>query len=146
MSFDAKKFLKGFKLWGPGAGEWWGKRINLAMTVLPTGIGLFLVVFLLFGGLMFAKGIYDRFFGKPKQSTSSTALTIEKGANVGELKIVNRNNGGEGLKHGLYIGLASDRATVGVFKEVAPNIDIELGAGQEYDGGAVAEAKIKLKF
>lgn len=145
MTFDAKKFMEGFK---PTSKEWWAKRINLALTVLPVGFVIVLVAFLLIGGVMFGKGLMERFFGKPKPATSSTPIKIEEGAGVRDVIVNNTNNPLQDLKTGIYGRVASDRAAVGVFKELLPNIDGEIGACFQYDenGKPCVEASIRMKF
>ena len=79
-------------------------------------------------------------------ATSTTTLGNVQVKQGGQVNVTNINNPVTNLGVGLYVGLASDRATVGVFKELTPNIDIELGGGKSYDGKAVAEVRARLKF
>jgi len=147
-AFDAAKFFKGFKPFGKGSGEWWAKRINLVLTLVPVGLLIALLVFLLVGGLIFGRGLFDRFLGKPKPATSSTPVAIAEGATVRDVVVNNTNNPLPDLKTGIYGRVSSDRAAVGVFKEVAPNIDAEIGACFDFEdeGSPCVEAGIRLKF
>lgn len=71
------------------------------------------------------------------------AWRCQEGAVV---NVTNVNNPAPELKQGIYGKIASDRATVGVFKEVMPNIDISLGAGQDFDEDVVVESEVRFKF
>lgn len=78
----------------------------------------------------------------PKGSNSKTTT------NVGHAeKIINiTKNAPDNLKEGLYVSLSSDRATVGVFKQMTNNFRISLGAGSTYDQESVAEVKAEVSF
>lgn len=108
---------------------------------LGTFIVCGLIVFAVYLGIV---SIKEKYFPTKKPSTSTT--TVEHVESGGISTITNINNPTPDLKSGLYISAASDRASVGVFKEVAPNLEIELGAGETYDSQAFAEVKLKVKF
>lgn len=80
----------------------------------------------------------------PKNSgTTSSIGKVEAGGVVKNITIQSPK-----LQQGIYLRGASDRASVGVFKEVMSNIDISLGAGKDYDDedGAFVEVEARFKF
>lgn len=96
-------------------------------------------------GILFGLFFIGSFFHKKQQQpTSATRISkIESGANV----TFNTTNAvTQNLKQGFYIRGASDRASVGIFKEVTPNVDISIGAGKKYDDGGFAEVEARAKF
>lgn len=133
-TFDIKKFLKSLV---PNNGVWWAKGFSS----LWRPVIIIIVGILLYVGFMTA---FDRLFPKPKQAATSTTKTrVEAG---GTANITNINNPVSDLKQGVYLRGASDRASVGVFKEVLPNIDVSLGAGKDYDEDAFVEVETRFKF
>jgi hypothetical protein len=137
--FDLKKFALSLF---PASGEWWGKTFNL---VWRLALVMSVILITVFG----IGAIKEKFFPSKKPSTSSTTLSgnVESGATV---NVTNVNNPVSDLKQGIYGKMASDRATLGVFKEVLPNLDISLGAGKAWDdddgSGFVFETEARFKF
>lgn len=83
-------------------------------------------------------------FRKPRQqATSSTRTNVAAG---GTANITNINNPLPDLHEGIYGRVSSDRASIGVFKEVTPAIDVEIGGGKSYDKGEFAEVSLRYKF
>ena len=88
--------------------------------------------------------VYRHFFPTKKQATSSTTTTVGSG---GTANITNINNPLADLKQGIYWRLASDRGSIGVFKEVMSNIDVSVGAGKDWqDGKEFIEVETRYKF
>ena len=111
---------------------------NYAKTIVFLVCGVVLI------GIVFSviNTVSGYFYKKP--STSSTSVgTVEAG---GVSTITNINNPSQESKQGLYLRGASDRASIGVFKEVMPHIDISIGGGKDYDDDAFVEAEIRFKF
>ena len=82
-------------------------------------------------------------FTRPDQPSSSTTIgDVKRG---GTANITNINNPVND-KQGLYLGLSSDRATFGVFKQMTNNFRLSLGAGQTFEGEAVAEVRGEVSF
>lgn len=113
------------------------KALGMGWRLIAIGI---ILVLLVFGGL----SLWNRFFPKKQQTTSTTTVgTVEAG---GTSTITNINNPLPDLKQGIYIRGASDRASVGVFKEVMPNIDVSIGGGKDYDDKEFIEIEARYKF
>lgn len=103
---------------------------------------LVVVIWIVLGSGAYA--IFRHFFPSKKQTTSTTSVGhVEAG---GVSNITNINNAIPDLHQGIYAKVASDRATIGVFKEVMPNVDISIGAGKDYDSDFVAEVETRFKF
>lgn len=97
-----------------------------------------LILFTLYTGIMS--------FFKKDSPTSSTPINIAKGATVGDIRIVNKNDSSS-LKQGVYGRLSSLRAGIGVFKEVMPNIDVSVGGSKTYDDDTFeVEVETRFKF
>ena len=129
---DKTKFHLGYLIKGDGAKDYykaWGTGIRLALT-----LGLvFCILFTI-----------KQFFPTKKPATSTTSVgKVEAG---GVSNITNINNPLQDLKQGIYLRGASDRASVGVFKEVLPHIDVSLGAGKSYEDDAFVEVETRFKF
>ena len=113
--------------------SWWKERAHS----LYGYIVILLVIFLIFMGI-------SRFFPKRTPSTSTTKTTVASG---GVANITNINNPLADLKQGIYGRLASDRGSIGVFKEVMPNIDVSLGSGKDWDNeDEFIEVETRYKF
>ena len=130
---DKSKFNLAYLIKGDGLKDYyksWGLGVRLLVTV---GL-IFAIVFTI-----------QSFFPKRKQATSSTAIkTIEAG---GTANITNINNPLPDLKQGIYGRLASDRGSIGVFKEVMSNIDVSMGAGKDWDeDDYFIEVETRYKF
>ena len=128
--FDIKKFVKGI-----------GSPLTHVKTFsFVSVIGIWLLVGV--GGY----AIFRHFFPEKKQATSSTPINIARGATVGDIRIINKNNE-QNLKQGIYGRLSSVRVGLGVFKEVTPNIDISLGANKKYNNDEYDfEVETRYKF
>ena len=79
----------------------------------------------------------------PRKDTTKIVTRVEAG---GTSNVTNITNVSQDLKQGIYLRGASDRASVGVFKEVFHNIDISAGGGKDYDDDAFGEIEVRLKF
>lgn len=89
-----------------------------------------------------ARGVFG-FFQK-HESTSRTAIkTIEAG---GTANITNINNPTPDYKQGIYLNGSSDRAAIGVFKQVTNNIRVNAGVGKNYDSDAFVEVGTEVSF
>lgn len=88
--------------------------------------------------------VMSHFFPKRPSATSETVTTVGKG---GVANITNINNPPPSLKQGIYGRLASDRGSIGVFKEVMANIDVSIGAGKDWhDDHEFIELETRYKF
>ena len=129
---DKSKFNLGYLIKGDGMKDYyksWGLGFRLVVTLAL----LFAIVFTVYS-----------FFPKKKQATSSTTIgDVKEGAT---LNVTNINNPLQDLKQGIYGRLASDRGSIGVFKEMAPNIDISIGAGKDWDENEFIEVETRYKF
>lgn len=113
---------------------YWGERFQ--------SLGAYIIII----SILFFVGIGIRsFFPKKSEATSKTAIkTIESG---GIANITNINNPVADLKQGIYLRGASDKVSIGVFKEVMPSIDVSIGVGKKYDDdSAFAEVETRFKF
>lgn len=127
-SINVKKLLKGAFI-----------PANYAKAVV---FGICLVVLLGVGFSVF--NTIQSMFGKKKSATSETSVGVVEAGGVST--ITNINNPLPTLKQGVYVRAASDRASIGVFKEVMPNIDICIGGGKDYDDKAFLEVEARFKF
>lgn len=93
-------------------------------------------------GLFFIGNLFHK---KAEQPTSATQIRkIESGANV---TFNTTNSVQPTLKQGFYVQGASDRASLGIFKEVTPNIEIAVGGGKRYDdNSSFIEVEARAKF
>lgn len=133
---DKNKFSFKYLLFGEGKKDWY-KALGNGWRLIVIGI---IATVLVFGGL----SLWDRFFPKKQQATSTTTVgTVEAG---GVSTITNINNPLPDLKQGIYVRAASDRASIGVFKEVMSNIDISIGGGKDYDDKEFVEIEARWKF
>lgn len=83
---------------------------------------------------------------RPKRQEPATSTTKTTVASGGVANITNINNPIQNLHQGVYGRVSSDRASIGVFKEVNSNIDVEVGGGKNYDDGEFAEVSVRYKF
>lgn len=109
---------------------WWERLQSLSAYILILGIvfGVYLIVV--------------RFTHHDQPVSNTTIGDVKRGATV---NLTQYNNPLQD-KQGLYVALASDRSTVGVFKQMTPNFRLSLGAGESYDGKAVAEVRGEVSF
>lgn len=119
-----KKFLK-----GPLEPRNYGKVV----VYLTCGI----VIILLLAGV---RAAWVALFPGPGSGTSTTIGRVEAGGTVKNITIQNPR-----LKQGIYGEVSSVDFGVGIFKEVAPNIDISLGVEKDFDDEEV-EPKVQARF
>lgn len=101
-------------------------------------------VYLIFGGVIF--GLWVLFTAlRPKTPQNTASTTVGKVEAGGRVTTIFKNTP-DSLKQGIYARVASDRASIGVFKDVMPNIDVSLGGGKDYDDEAFLEAEVRYKF
>lgn len=78
----------------------------------------------------------------PHGSQSKTTTNVGKAD-----KVVNiTHNEAPERRQGLYVALTSVQTTVGVFKQLTDNFRVSLGAGETYEGEAVAEVRGEVSF
>lgn len=111
--------------------SYWLERLqslSAYLIVLAIVFGLYLIV--------------SKVFYHKAETTSTTRTKVEAG---GVANIINNNNFIND-EQGLYVALTSEQATVGVFKKMTQNFRLALGAGETYEGDAVAEVRGEVSF
>lgn len=137
-TIDKSKFNFWYLFSGDGIKDWW-KAYGAFAKVLITLVVIYLIIF----GLL---STYRHFFpSKTAQIPQTTVGHIESG---GVSNITNIVNPSPTLKQGIYLRGATDkRGSAGVFKEVTPNVELDLGGGKDWDKDSeFVEVECRLKF
>lgn len=95
------------------------------------------VIILLLAGL---RAAWLAVFPPPSNGTNTTIGRVEAGGTVKNITIQSAR-----LKQGIYGEVSSVDFGVGVFKEVASNIDISVGIEKDFDDEEV-EPKVQARF